>query len=186
MLLPQFLEPNLLDSLRRQLDEADFVDRTHEGIGTELCLPPGPLSGILELLVNDQALFEVVEALTGCEAIGCFEGRVYRMVPGEGHYDSWHGDLGHDRLVAMSVNLGAEEYRGGLLQIRRVDAPEIEHEVANVGPGDAILFRIAPGLAHRVTEVEGSVAKTAYAGWFRARPHFHELLKARLSPAAGR
>jgi hypothetical protein len=38
--------------------------------------------------------------------------------------------------------------------------------VNNTGFGDAILFRISKDLEHRVTEVVGEVAKTAYAGWF--------------------
>jgi hypothetical protein len=49
--------------------------------------------------------------------------------------------------------------------------------VANTGPGDALLFRIARHLTHRVTPVDGTADKTAFAGWFRSEPEFIALLK---------
>ena len=105
------------------------------------------------------------------------------MVPGAGHYDSWHTDASQARMVAMSVNLGTDPYRGGRLQIRDADTRRILHEVANVGDGDAVLFRISRQLAHRVTPVEGTVAKTALAGWFRAEPDYQRLMRQRLRTA---
>jgi hypothetical protein len=95
------------------------------------------------------------------------------MLPGSGHYDSWHDDLGDYRLVAMSLNLSREVYSGGVLRIRHHATGQIVHAVANTGLGDAILFRITPELDHYVTEVEGAVPKTAFAGWFKSQPHFH-------------
>ena len=103
------------------------------------------------------------------------------MVPGGGHYDSWHGDEGFDRMVAMSVNLSSKPYEGGVLQIRDNNTAGILHEVANTGFGDAILFRIGPGLTHRVTTVEGSLPKTAFAGWFRSRPFYRDLVRERIA-----
>jgi hypothetical protein len=76
----------------------------------------------------------------------------------------------------MSVNLGAQRYNGGLFQLRERRSPEILCEVANTGPGDAILFRIANQLVHQVTAVEGTIPKTAFAGWFRSEPEFRSLL----------
>jgi Rps23 Pro-64 3,4-dihydroxylase Tpa1-like proline 4-hydroxylase len=100
--------------------------------------------------------------------------------PVSGHYDSWHSDVGQDRLVALSLNLGREPFEGGLLQIRRADSPEIIAEIANRATGDAVIFRIDPSLRHRVGPVEGHVPRTAYAGWFRSRPDFRVLLGERL------
>jgi hypothetical protein len=178
--LPGFLEPALLRAIQAALDREAFHSRTHDGIGIEHCLAPGATSGLLEFLANDARVLNVVERITGCGPIGCFHGRVYRMVPGLGHYDSWHSDVGDDRLVAMSVNLSADVYEGGVLQIRRADSLDVLHEVSNVGFGDAVLFRIAPHLRHRVTSLRGAAAKTAYAGWFRSRPRYDELFRARL------
>jgi len=53
-----------------------------------------------------------------------------------------------------------------LLQIREARSKRILHEIANTGPGDAVLFRVDPGLEHRITPVTGSISKTALAGWF--------------------
>ena len=82
------------------------------------------------------------------------------------HYDNWHDDLAvRERLVTMSVNLGPDYYGGGVLQLRHTGADNILAEVHNTGLGDALLFRLAPGLEHRVTRIESGV-KTALAGWF--------------------
>lgn len=191
LLLPQLLAPDLVETFLTRLEGADFYERRHGAIGAELCLTPGPLSGTLEFLANDGRFFDVVETIAGCPTIGCFQGRVYRLEPGGVHYDSWHSDVGEDRLVAMSINLTPDPYRGGTLQIRNAETGEMLHEIANTGLGDGVIFRIAPSLRHRVTPLEGTVARTAYAGWFRARPSYDELLAttlgsrvstARLSP----
>jgi hypothetical protein len=75
-------------------------------------------------------------------------------------------------MVAMSINLSAKPYSGGVLEIRTRESGKVLHRTANTGPGDAILFRVAPGLQHRVTAVEGEVPRTAYAGWFIAGTDF--------------
>jgi hypothetical protein len=178
--LAAVIEPDFLRKVTDALDRAEFYTRLHEGIGTELCASPSPLTGALELAFNDPVLFGLVDELTACGAIGCFEGRVYRMVPGEEHYDSWHSDVGEDRLVALSVNLGREPANGGVLQIRRADSPAIVADVENPTPGDAVLFRIDPAYRHRVGPVLGANPRTAYAGWFRARPDYQTLLRQRL------
>lgn len=137
---------------------------------------------LLHFLVNDPRLFQIIQQITGCALIGCFSGRVYHVVPGRGHHDSWHTDMVQRRMIAMSINLSAESYRGGVLQIRERESKRMIHEVANIGLGDAIIFRIASHLEHRIADVEGAVAKTAFAGWFRSQPNYRALLKKRLSP----
>lgn len=177
--LESFVDSELLDVLRRTLAAAPFHDRTHDGIGTELCLSEGPLSAALEFLWNAPALAAAIDRLTGCGPIGCFEGRVYRMRPAEGHYDSWHSDVGEDRRVAMSVNLSEARYEGGVTEFRYASEEQPFQQIANTGFGDAIVFRIDPSLRHQVTEVTGTVAKTAYAGWFRTSPDYPTLFRER-------
>jgi hypothetical protein len=172
----------MLRAIQQKVSEVDFRERVHEGIGPnkELCVAEeNSLSHMLLFLVNNVGLFQFVETVTGCGPIGCFTGRVYRLVPGRGHHDSWHSDRGEHRMIAMSVNLSTGVYSGGALQIRDRSSGQIVHEVANVGFGDAILFRLADHLQHRLTEVEGDVPKTALAGWFCSRPDFFALLKER-------
>jgi 2OG-Fe(II) oxygenase superfamily len=184
VLLPNLLETGLARAVLDALDRGTFAGYTHEGIGKELCAQPGTATGVLELLANDPEFFAAVRTMTGCGPIGLFHGRVYRMVPGGGHYDSWHSDEGLDRLVAMSVNLSPTPYEGGVLQIRENKSSRILNEVANTGFGDAILFRIGPTLTHRVTTVEGSLPKTAYAGWFRSKPFYRNLVRERAERSA--
>jgi 2OG-Fe(II) oxygenase superfamily len=187
--LPQLLEPDLLELLQRDLEKREVCWRSDaETIGVELTLKMHdeirfggpPTVTRLNFLSNDDRLFDLVQQLTGCGPIGCFRGRVYRMVPGAGHYDLWHDDLHAHNLIAMSINLSAGIYDGGILQIRDTRLGEITSEVANTGPGDALIFRIAPFLEHRVSPVVGTVAKTAFAGWFRSQPSFRSFLRKQL------
>lgn len=174
ILLPELLEPGLLRLVQSGIVESAFEERVHEGIGTnrELCLRDNRISTLLHVLLNGCQFRRLVEQATGCGRIGCFAGRVYRVVPNAGHQDAWHSDLDGNRLAALSLNLSAEMYDGGVLQIRDRQSKEILHEVANTGFGDAIVFRLDPRLQHRITEVEGVASKTAFAGWFQSEPDF--------------
>src|SRR3989441_1518310 len=181
--LPQLLDPGLLDFIQAQINRGKFYERVHEGIKSnkELCMVGNTAFGALLLLMNDEKLFELIQDVTQCERVRCFEGRVYRVIPGHGHHDAWHDDIGEDRVVAMSINLSKAPYDGGKLQIRERISGEII-EVENVGAGDALVFRLSPDLQHRITEVEGLAPKTAFAGWFRARPSFPDLLRQQIRP----
>jgi len=170
--LPRFVAHDLLSLVHRALECGDFADRVHPGIGTELCLTWGAAAQACQLLFNDLALLNAVTYIAGCAPLRCFDGRVYRLDPESAHYDSWHSDAAHDRVVGLSVNLSPEPYEGGVLEIRRAVAAEAEHAVASAGFGNAILFRISPDFRHRVTEVRGTRPRTAYAGWFRTFPDF--------------
>lgn len=178
--LSGLLDGPLLVALLDTIDRTEFYRRVHAGIGVELCAASGAASAALEFLLNDPVLLEAISEITGCGALGCFEGRVYRIVPSGGHYDSWHSDVGQDRLLALSINLGRRPYDGGRLQIRRADSATIIGDVENATPGDAVLFRVHPDLRHRVGAVAGDEPRTAYAGWFRAAPDFRQLLAMKL------
>ena len=174
--LPGFIDAELLRFIQKQIEHAGFDVCVHENIGVELTLAEDITLSLLLFLSNDPKLFEVVRQVTRCDHIGSFMGRVYRMAPGAGHYDSWHSDTAAHRLIGMSVNLGAHSYDGGVFRLREVSSKKLLCEVANTGPGDAIVFRIAKHLEHCVTTVEGTVPKTAFAGWFKSEPEFRALL----------
>jgi hypothetical protein len=182
--LPAFLDPELRDQIMQRLAATDFYDRVHEGIGTEVCAASGAVSSALEFLMNDSALHRVVRDITDCGEIGCFEGRIYRLSPQQGHYDSWHSDVGEGRLVGLSINMSHEQYEGGVLEFRRENGDEVMAAVENRITGDAVLFRIDPALRHRVGALTGTASRTAYAGWFRSYPDFKTLMHARLSGAS--
>jgi 2OG-Fe(II) oxygenase superfamily len=175
--LPSFFDSELFAQISREIEAARFHPRSHDGIGEETAMEPNALLARLLMMINDHSLFEMVREITGCDRIGCFEGRVYRMLPSKEHYDSWHNDLGDARMVAMTLNLSPGVYAGGLLEMRERSSKEVIAELANTGPGDAILFELAAELQHRVTPVEGSNAKTALAGWFKSSPEFVSALR---------
>lgn len=182
--LTGLLAPETLDLVRRYIDETPFAHRVHDGIGTEYCLPDGPAVRLMFFLANDPQLHRLIQRLTGCPRIGCFTGRIYRMVPGTADYDTWHSDCIQARMVGMSVNLGPA-YDGGLFQMRDARTREMICEAPNVGPGDAILFRIDDRFEHWITPMAGTVPKTAFAGWFRAEPEFLSLMdRGGLTPVA--
>jgi len=136
----ELLEPELWQFLQRALSQARFTEQTYEGIGSELSMTPGSVDFLMHLMTNDAGLLGVIRYIAGCDAICSFAGRVYRLMPGEGHGTNWHNDLDGPRLVAMSVNLSPEIYGGGTLQLRNAHTRRVLREVANTRPGDALLF----------------------------------------------
>jgi len=167
--LPGFFSPEVLSLIQPHISAENFFERVGEGL--ELCMQlNGGVAAIL-LLVNDEALFELIRRITGCGAIRAFEGRVYRLVGGTSHHQRWHNDMVENRFAAMSVNLG-ESYGGGVLQIRDRGSKTILAEVANTQKGDAILFQLSKELEHRITRVTDSSIKTTFAGWFKGAGSF--------------
>ena len=131
---------------------------------------------LIRFTVNDYDLFRIIEKMTGCGPIGCFDGRIYRMTAGP-QQDSWHDDWAENRVIAMSVNLSEQSYLGGELMLRHRDRPEKIQQIVNTSFGDALLFRLGAKLEHQVAKVRGRAPKTAYAGWFRTQPDYLTLLK---------
>ena len=169
--LPGFLAPEVLALVEPQLSTAEFFERIDDGAAAtrELCMNTNSALGALLLLVNDEKLFELIQAITACPRINCFEGRIYKFVGDAGHFHRWHNDLVESRFVAMSVNLGEDRYSGGVLQIRDRLSKRVLVEVTNTGQGDAIIFRLSKQLEHRITEVTGASTKMTFAGWFKGR-----------------
>ena len=168
--LPQLLDRPLLARIQQNLEQSRFAPFVHEGIGRDIRLEDNTTSGLLLLLANSPALCRIVENITSCDYIGSFSGHLYRMLPGGYHYDSWHDDAVHNRVVGMSINLSSAVYSGGIFHLRERATGRILCQAVNTGPGDAILFRLSPQLEHCVTPVEGAFPKTAFAGWFRSVP----------------
>ena len=169
LLLPRFLDAPLLDLIRRKLEESEYcvVDRE-----TGVELRPIDCTAYLatELLLNTPKLFRVVEQITGCGPIASFSGRIYRRPPSSTYFNRWHTDITDEgRMIALSINLNAEPYDGGALQIRSAGTHELLCEVYNRGYGDALIFPVDEKFEHRVCEVEGGAAKMALAGWFRSK-----------------
>jgi Rps23 Pro-64 3,4-dihydroxylase Tpa1-like proline 4-hydroxylase len=175
--IPRFLSPELLREVQNQLTEKDFYDRMDSHIAFESCMKKNPLFCFMHFLLNDETIFRWIESLTGCEKIQCFQGRLYRMVPGKDHYDTWHNDMDDQRLVGISINLSREPFRGGYLEIREEATQKIKSRTANTVPGNAVVFQISDTLKHRVTPVQGKHPRIAFVGWFQRSPKFSSILK---------
>ena len=166
--LPGLLDAALAQAVLEGMARGTWVNHEHDGIGREVILDDVRTIDALHFVTNAPAFLALVRDFTECDAITRFEGRVYRMVPGTDHYDSWHDDTGAHRAVGMSLNLGDRPYQGGTFQLRENSDQTALRELPNTAPGDAILFRISPDLSHRVTRVMGTEPRTAFAGWFYA------------------
>lgn len=163
--LSQLLEPTLLNLIQKRLETAKFQERGQQEY-FESYMTDESLRAILLFLANDPDFFEVVQQLTGFSKITAFVGRVYRKLPGRGHFDCWHSDVLGGRLVGMSINLSRHVYSGGSLKIRDAESKKVLENVVNTGFGDAILFQISTLLQHRIEKIRGKAAKIAFAGWF--------------------
>ncbi|HKP37231.1 MAG TPA: 2OG-Fe(II) oxygenase [Pyrinomonadaceae bacterium] len=169
LLLPKFAEATLLELIERKLNQTDYrvVDRE-----TGVELRPIDCTAYLatELLLNSPPLFRAIEALTGCDRIACFSGRIYRRPPASEYFNRWHTDVNDEgRMIALSINLSTQPYSGGALHIRSSKTKELLGEVENPRYGDALIFFVDERFEHRVGRVEGETAKTALAGWFRSK-----------------
>ncbi len=174
------IEPAVIDFVASRVSQSAFEQRQDTDIARESWLPPEACAGTLHFMVNHPDFLRLVQDVTGCPRIGHFGGRIYRFAAEEGHYDTWHSDLGHggDRLLAMSLNLSPQPFEGGALQIRRAGTEEVLFEIANTGLGNAVIFRVDPGLEHRVCPVAGAFPRTAFAGWFFAgESDFHTIVR---------
>ena len=168
VLLPKLVEPALLEFLLQRLEQGAWSEMLHKGIGTEIVSADGPSLSLLHFLANNPAFIHAVEQIGGCEAVSWFAGRVYRFIPSSGHYDSWHDDHMEGRQVGMSLNLSAQEFDGGIFELRERKSKRMLVQFANIGLGDATLFRISSQLEHQITDVTGEKPKTAFAGWFKS------------------
>ena len=184
VVLPRLFEPGFLSYVTDRVKQGQWGKLERDGFDS-LDVLGGAAVDLVHFVGNWPGFLQLAHGITGRGPFNWFEGWIYRMVPNAGHHDEWHSDLEEGRVVAMSVNLSHEGYEGGLFQLRKRGTTQMIAEVANTGPGDALFFRISDNLLHRVTEVDGVMPKTAFAGWFHATgPTWVERLRA-LPPGTG-
>jgi hypothetical protein len=127
---------------------------------------PNGISALLLFKLCDPEMFDLVEAVTGCDPIGSFAGRTYRMIPGAGHVSPWHDDAVMGRLAAFTINLSPEPYDGARLQVKSAADDELLTEIGDLEFGDAVLIQISKAYQHRNSPLLGTAPKTSYAGFF--------------------
>jgi 2OG-Fe(II) oxygenase superfamily len=175
--LPGFLAPPILKHLLIWLEQAQFEERNEVGhgevFGTTLFVPETDRSWfLLQFIMNKPALFDIVCRIGGCPRIGNFIGRLHRTTAASHQHIDWHHDAVEARTLGICINLSAEEYTGGVLQIRDADR-QMRAEVSRAAAGDAFLFRIDADWQHRLTRVE-SGRRTVGVGWFRTEPEWRK------------
>lgn len=185
VVLPRLFEKSLLERIIKQIEAATFYANVHtdyeqQEFATDMTIRENELAlHQIHLLLNNPKLFEMIQQITDCpQKIESFGGRIYRNQPGANHQLEWHDDTEmSERLIGISVNLSAESYEGGVFQLRERHSEKVMFEKACGNTGDAHIFRISPSLQHRVTKVEGYIARTAAAGWFNSHPDIETTIK---------
>ena len=167
--LPALIGDSLLATVQRRLTHARFSTRVADRVfppAIDLKLQDEDLHGLLHFVLNDRAVLDFVREIADVPEATGYVGAVYRLEPGMGHSDSWHSDLDGNRLVGLTVNLSDGLFEGGELEMRDRESERRLWRVANTGPGDGLLFALGPDLQHCIQPMTGTVAKTAFAGWF--------------------
>ncbi len=186
--LPGLLAPSLVRRCQERIAAAPVRVRLHDELdppARDLEVLDAVLHDELLFLLNDDGLLEVIARVTGIEPLGHYACVVRSHIPGEGHDDTWHSDVGDDNVLTMSVNLSRGLYRGGRVQLRENASQRVTFDETVTGAGDALVFEIAKHLQHRVTEMEGDTTRTVLSGWFRSRPSYRDRLRARFADAGG-
>ena len=180
-----FVDESILEHVPRMLETSRYITREDvdkKGVFARDLTMDGsePLEGMFFLLLNQPRLFEAIAEFTACGTpIHYFEGRCIKMLPGGGHFDSWHCDSTRDlkRLYGLSINLSWEPFAGGSFRIRNRKTGEVLREVTTSRFGDAHLFRIHGSLQHIVSAVRGEAPRYSYAGWFTGTGDYREVLR---------
>jgi hypothetical protein len=171
--LPNLIEENSLRRLLEKIEKITFETKLEADgqykFGKILFIPQEePIIFIFNMIFNDQELFDFLQTITKSKKINNFNGRIHRSVGLQDHEIDWHGDNADNRLLAMTISLGIDQYTGGFLQIREKVSKNILDEFGQLNAGDAIIFQISPDLEHRLTKVE-SGTRTVGVGWFRSK-----------------
>ncbi|MDP9054708.1 MAG: 2OG-Fe(II) oxygenase [Acidobacteriota bacterium] len=171
--LPGLLAPEILKPLLQWLETARFEERNevHENriFGTTQFVPETERAlFLLQFILNRPALFDLVRQISACPEIGNYIGRIHRTGAESSQHIDWHRDAVECRALGLCVNLSAEEYTGGLFQIRD-PGHTVRAEIGRQPAGDAFLFRIDLDWQHRLTQVK-SGRRTVGVGWFRTAP----------------
>ena len=84
-----------------------------------------------------------------------------------GHED-WHQDCTPEnkKVLGFSLDLSPKPYLGGELALKEAGQaqPFAVNKTENLG--DALIFRLAPNLRHRVLPITGAQRRFAFVGWF--------------------
>ena len=83
-------------------------------------------------------------------------------------FEDWHMDCSveNGKILGFSLELSPEPYDGGALALKGVSMDAAFQSAKVEQPGDAMLFRLAPNLLHRVLPILGPNKRFAFVGWY--------------------
>jgi hypothetical protein len=167
------LGPDALDLVRRRCGGATFLEKDFgDAVGRRGQSADVATVFAITLALNRAPLLNMLEGLLPQPPAApgrSITGHVARHRPDAPHELYWHDDLQRsERLLGITVNLGAEPYAGGRFQLRVKSTTRITADLVLESPGDAFVFAISPALEHRVTPVTGTAARTVFTGWLVA------------------
>lgn len=163
--------PDLLRQLLAAAATTKFLPDAVDGLGTREVESPQRVGGVLNLVLQRPALFEWLGQVTGRKGIKGADGRLVQTRAGAGDALAWHDDLNEpDRLLAVTIGLGAAPYEGGAFELRPTAEPSAVRRFAHDRPGTMLIFDLGKDLEHRVLPVSSGGPRRVFAGWFFARP----------------
>lgn len=174
--LPGIIEAGFLTSIVALFSDDDFTERLTPNIGCVQTLANRKFEQGMHFLLNQEPIKEAISRIIK-QPVQLWVGNTVRRIPGRNHFSNWHSDMtapvrlgeqNYRRAAPLSLNLSPRRFEGGNLEIRKLKGESLLADIPNKGFGDAILFRIARELEHRVADVQGQVPRTVHVGWFHS------------------
>lgn len=168
--LQRFFDPALAQELASSASVGRQSSRVVPAVDGVAIVTEPELVRRLNALLNADPVLRIVEKIARLRrgSIAGFRGCIATRRRAAGHFSRWHDDIvsGEERVLALSVNLSHERYRGGALLIRKKSQPMRVRRYSNDQRGDALLFRVSKDVEHRVEAVRGAQSRTVFVGWF--------------------
>jgi 2OG-Fe(II) oxygenase superfamily len=161
------LDPALLALVMRQLDTTGFELQQVAGIGDREIETGSRAGAGLMLTLKRRNLLDWLEQATGCGPLDGVAGVVVQARAGPDHHLVWHDDRQKTRRrLAITINLSATPYEGGLFEMRRKTTHEPLFTHRHTETGTALIFDVAHDIEHRILPITAGGPRRVFTGWF--------------------
>ena len=169
-IVERFIPESWCTEILVQMNLMTFFRKDHSVEGLfdyDIC--SGPLVIILDALLNTPLIKKVVASITNLSEaeIHHFIGRLY-MIGEDCGFEDWHMDCTAEnkKILGFSLDLSPKPYEGGALALKGLSTNTPFQSAKIERLGDAMLFRLAPNLLHRVLPICGANMRFAFVGWY--------------------
>jgi len=162
---PAFLR-TILAICRRGVYAPEYIDK----IGWRT-VEEGDVAGCaLRFALQRPAFLRWCEAAAGCDTLNVVTGVVAEMAADTDQGLEWHNDRndGGYRRLGVTIHLSDVPHEGGRFEMCEQPSGRLLVREGALPPGSIMLFRIGPGLRHRVTRVTDGGPRRVFAGWLSA------------------